>query len=161
MEKIERCFWCGKPKDQSITEETEETINNSIINSYVPCDKCKETFANGIHVMGVSKEPIVDGMFPITKDNDNVLYPTGSMFISNDEFIKDILSDPSEKELLDNVLKERKLLLPNDFVEQIINDIRDVENEMNAKDVDNHLDTLEEVLDEEKIHDQSNEESLS
>jgi hypothetical protein len=111
--------------------------------------------------MGVSKEPIVDGMFPITKDNDNVLYPTGSMFISNDEFIKDILSDPSEKELLDNVLKERKLLLPNDIVEQIINDIRDVKNEMNAKDVDNHLDTLEEVLDEEKIHDQSNEESLS
>ena len=128
-QKIERCFWCGRPKDASIIEETEETLKNSVINNYQPCEKCKESFNGGIHVIGVTKEPIVKNMFPIVKDGENVLYPTGSMFVANEEFIKEMISGDSEdeKELLTNVLKERVLLIPNDQCEQIVNDAREAQ----------------------------------
>ncbi len=122
-ERIERCFWCGRPKNGEI-EETEETIKNSVIANYQPCDACKKSFSDGIHVIGVTTEPIVKGMFPISKDEKNTLYPTGSMFVANEEFIRDMLSDENEKELLENVLQDRVLMIPNELCEQIVNDAR-------------------------------------
>ena len=65
-ERIERCFWCGKPKSGEI-EETEETIKNSVINDYTPCDKCKESFAGGIHIIGVTKNLLLMVCFPFQK----------------------------------------------------------------------------------------------
>jgi len=121
--KIERCFWCGRPKDGAI-EETDETLKNSVINNYIPCDDCKKRYNGGVHVIGVTKEPIVEGMFPISKDETTSLYPTGSMFVATDELIKEILSEDSDKDLLENVLKERVLMLPNDVVEDIVSDIK-------------------------------------
>lgn len=155
-ERIERCFWCGKPKSGEI-EETEETIKNSVINDYTPCDKCKESFAGGIHVIGVTNKPIVNGMFPISKDDKNTLYPTGSMFVANEEFIKDMLSNEGEKELLENVLKERILMIPNEVCEQIVNDARTAQAE-NGEEYIEQMDEVhkEESSNEEDIQDQSN-----
>lgn len=150
-ERIERCFWCGKPKSGEI-RETEETIKNSVINNYEPCDACKASFGNGIHVIGVTKEPIVKSMFPISKDEKNTLYPTGSMFVANEEFIKEMLSDESEKELLDAVLKERVLMIPNELCDQIVNDARNSQAESNEKYID-QMDTVhkEETSNEENV----------
>lgn len=141
-ERIERCFWCGKPKDGAI-EETEETIKNSVINNYEPCDACKASFGDGIHVIGVTKQPIVQNMFPISKDDKNTLYPTGSMFVANEEFIKDMLSDENEKELLDAVLKEKVLMIPNELCEQIVNDVRSAQAESNGEYI-NKMDAVHE-----------------
>lgn len=132
-ERVERCFWCGRPKDKTITEEQAATMD-SVINNYVPCDSCKEIFAKGIHVIGVTKEPIVEGMFPISTDEDSNLYPTGSMFVANEEFIEDMLSEESEKELKENVLKERILMLPDELVSQIVQDARNAEQGENLDD---------------------------
>lgn len=150
-ERIERCFWCGKPKSGEI-KETEETIKNSVINNYEPCDACKASFGNGIHVIGVTKEPIVKDMFPISKDDKNTLYPTGSMFIANEEFIKEMLSDESEKELLEAVLKERVLMIPNELCDQIVNDARNSQVESNEKYI-NNMDAVheEETSNEENV----------
>ena len=142
-ERIERCFWCGRPKSGAI-EETEETIKNSVITNYQPCDACKKSFADGIHVMGVTTEPIVQGMFPISKDEKNTLYPTGSMFVANEEFIKDMLSDESEKELLENVLQDRVLMIPNELCEQIVNDARAAQ----AENGDEYLNSMDKVHEE-------------
>lgn len=150
-ERIERCFWCGKPKSGEI-KETEETIKNSVINNYEPCDACKASFGNGIHIIGVTKEPIVKNMFPISKDDKNTLYPTGSMFVANEEFVKDMLSDENEKELLESVLKERVLMIPNELCEQIVNDVRNAQAESNEKYI-NQMDTVhkEETSNEENV----------
>lgn len=150
VKRIERCFWCGKPKDGSIIEETEETLHNSVINNYEPCENCKKAFAHGVHVIGVTKQPIVDGMFPIMKDGDNVLYPTGSMFVANDDFIKDMLD--GEDELLANVLKERILLIPNEQCEQIVNDATEAQNQ--AQDIEEAMDEVAQgESDEEDVQD--------
>lgn len=158
--RIERCFWCGRPKSGPI-EETEETINNSVITNYQPCPLCKEEFSKGIHVIGVTEKPIVDGMFPIMKDDKNTLYPTGSMFVAQEDFIKDMLSEESEKELLENVLKERVILLRNEMVEQIVEDARAAGNENEL--VEDYKNKLEKVAGEEnaeEVQSQSNEESM-
>ncbi len=152
VKRIERCFWCGKPKDGSIVEETEETLKNSVINNYEPCENCKKAFAHGIHVIGVTKKPIVDDMFPIMKDGDAVLYPTGSMFVANDDFIKDMLD--GEDELLENVLKERILLIPNEQCEQIVKDATEAQN--NAEQIEAQMDAVQGETNEEDVQDQSN-----
>lgn len=153
-ERIERCFWCGKPKSGEIIKETEETIKHSVINNYEPCDACKASFGNGIHVIGVTKEPIVESMFPISKDEKNTLYPTGSMFVANEEFVKEMLSDESEKELLDAVLKERVLMIPSELCDQIVNDARNAQVESNDKYI-NQMDAVheEETSNEENVQD--------
>ena len=157
--RIERCFWCGRPKDQTITEETEETIKQSVINNYNPCEKCKEQFADGVHVIGVTKEPIVKGMFPISKDGDNVLYPTGSMFVANDDFIKDLISEPSEEQLLHDVLEKRLLMLPDEFVVDIVEQAR---KEQQGEDLDTYInDDMENAVNEEDVHSESDEESMA
>jgi hypothetical protein len=142
-DKIERCFWCGKPKSEELTQETEETLHNSVITNYIPCDRCKKSFGDGIHVIGVTKTPIVKDMFPISKSEKETLYPTGSMFVANDSFIKDMLSENEDKELLEDVLKERVLMIPNDLCEEIINSARSQEAENVGEYIENNIDTLE------------------
>ena len=80
------------------------------------------------------------------KDGDNVLYPTGSMFVANDDFIKDMLD--GEDELLANVLKERILLIPNEQCEQIVNDARDAQNQ--AEEIESDIDSVEQEKSNEK-----------
>ena len=133
--RAERCFWCGRLKDPNITEEQAEQMG-SVIRSYVPCDSCKELFSKGIHVIGVTKEPIIDGMFPISVNGDEKLYPTGSMFVANEEFINDMLSEESEKELKENVLREKILMLPDELVSQIVSDARKAEQ---GQDLDGYI----------------------
>ena len=125
--RVEICFWCGRPKDSSIDPE-KLNAKNTVIPDYTPCDKCIEEFDGGIHVIGVSTDPIVENMPPISKDDKLTLYPTGSMFVGADSFIKDMLLEDNEKEedneLLQNVLKERVLMIPNELCESIIEEIR-------------------------------------
>lgn len=123
--RTEICFWCGKPKHiEEGAEITEEIYKNAVVNNYVPCDACSKTFGDGIHVIGVKREPIVKGMFPISKDSEGDLFPTGSMFVANESFIKDMLSEEEDKELLENVLQEKILMLKDEVVTEIIEEAR-------------------------------------
>jgi hypothetical protein len=149
-ERIERCFWCGRAKNMEIEEETEETVNNSVITNYIPCDKCKAEFGNGIHVIGVTKKPIVEGMFPISKSEEEPLYPTGSMFVGNDEFIKELISEPKDEQLLKDVLEQRILMLPDDMVVNIVNQARE---EQQGKDIDTYI---KDEIDGKDVQDTSN-----
>lgn len=136
MAKIDCCFWCGLPKDQSIEFEgawDEKYQKDIVVGSYEPCDRCKELIGDGIHVMGATKDPIVEGMPPIIQDGDVTLYPTGSMFVATEQIIRGLLADDSadeegKKELdskIEAVLKDRVMFLPEETVVAIIEQIQE------------------------------------
>lgn len=141
---VERCFWCGHLKDKSITDEDVSNKHlQAVIRDYVPCDACKDVFSHGIHVIGVTDHPIIEGMFPISHDEKaGDLYPTGAMFVANEQFVYGLFTDESEKEQRDRVLKERVLMLPNEFVENLVREAE--EQDSQSGNMDEYLNQLDE-----------------
>lgn len=120
------CFWCGKEKNEvallgKIDKEDFEAPRRVILN-YEPCDKCKKLFGKGIHVIGVTEEPIVPGMFPIVDDSRAKLYPTGSMFIAPEDWVKDFLTVNERENMIEEVLAKKSLLMPDHIVCQIVDE---------------------------------------
>ena len=140
------CFWCGKEKNEvallgQINKEDAEAPRR-VIMDYEPCEQCKELFSMGIHIIGVSTEPIVETMFPIVNDDNIKLYPTGSMFVSTKEWVTSFLTANNQQSMLENVLSSRVLMLPDTIVTEIIDDSK--ADEMNIE----TLDTEEENINE-------------
>ena len=140
------CFWCGKEKNEvallgQINKEDAEAPRR-VIMDYEPCEQCKELFSMGIHIIGVSTEPIVETMFPIVNDDNIKLYPTGSMFVSTEEWVTSFLTANNQQSMLENVLSSRVLMLPDTIVTEIIDDSK--ADEMNIE----TLDTEEENINE-------------
>ena len=140
------CFWCGKEKNEvallgQINKEDAEAPKR-VIMDYEPCEQCKELFSMGIHIIGVSTEPIVETMFPIVNDDNIKLYPTGSMFVSTEEWVTSFLTANNQQSMLENVLSSRVLMLPDTIVTEIIDDSK--ADEMNIE----TLDTEEENINE-------------
>ena len=121
------CFWCGEEKNEVVLlgelKDDAEASKNMIVD-YEPCDACKELFSKGIQIIGVVDQPVVDGMFPIIVNDDVELYPTGSMLLVSEDFIVRFSAANVEHDanLLDKVLKHRKLMLPENIVLQMIED---------------------------------------
>lgn len=114
---IERCFWCGRLKNVGI-EETEENIRESVIADYTPCERCKKVFDAFVQVVGVVKEPLFEGMPSIGKEGDEMLYPTGFRFDAPEDFLRVLVKDAPDEKLLDDVLKDRVLLMPDHIVRE-------------------------------------------
>lgn len=132
------CFWCGKEKNEvallgQINKEDSEAPRR-VIMDYEPCEQCKELFSMGIHIIGVSTEPIVETMFPIVNDDNIKLYPTGSMFVSTEEWVTSFLTANNQQSMLENVLSSRVLMLPDTIVTEIIDDSK--ADEMNIETLD-------------------------
>lgn len=118
---VECCFWCLKPIDTTAVLGEEDKI---VFRNYDPCPRCEELFKQGIHVIGVSPNMVMPGMFPVTQDPEGKpLYPTGVMFLASEDWIRRFLADPKDKEILEEVLKERRILMPDTMVEQIVKDL--------------------------------------
>lgn len=113
------CFWCLKPLDPDKKLQEGEKM---YFESYVPCERCEELFSHGIQVIGVSPSMVMPGMIAVTKDNNgNPLYPTGAMFLASEDWVREILSEESDKEMLNEVLKARKMLMPDEIVGDVVN----------------------------------------
>lgn len=126
------CFWCGEAKNEiamlgKIDKEDSEAPKYIVLN-YEPCDKCKELFSKGIHVVGVTTTPMVDGMFPIQETSSIALYPTGAFFVAPEEWAKLVLED--DEETLKNVLEHKVLLMDNESVLETIAEIKFEDNEV-------------------------------
>lgn len=123
------CFWCGKEKNEvallgKINKEDSKAPMKAVIN-YEPCDKCNEFFSKGIQVIGITKHPIIKGLFPIMiQDKQNAFFPTGTMFVATDTWIKDFLTTNEKEYMIDEVLKKRKLLLPDPIVSDIVKELK-------------------------------------
>ena len=129
---IPQCFWCGKDKNEIALfgkmDRQDSPAPRHVILDYEPCDKCKELFDKGIQVIGVIEEPIIKNMFPICERPDGTkLYPTGTMFVSSEDWIHRLLSEPEEQELLDSVLKQRKMLMPNEICEAYVEQAKSID----------------------------------
>ena len=129
---IPQCFWCGKDKNEIALlgkmDKKDSKAPRRIIMDYEPCDNCKELFSKGIHVIGVSQEPIVENMFAITEQPDGTkLYPTGTMFVSSEDWIRRLLSAPEEQDMLNSVLKHRKLLMPEEICAAYVQQAKEVD----------------------------------
>ena len=132
---IPQCFWCGKDKNEVALfgkmNKEDSQASRRVIMDYEPCDKCKELFSKGIHVIGVSEEPVIKGMFPISEQaNGKKLYPTGTMFVSSEQWIHKLLSEPEEQELLKLVLEHRKMLMPEEICAAYVEQAKHIEDVM-------------------------------
>jgi hypothetical protein len=140
------CFWCGKEKEEiallgQINKKDSEAPRR-VIMDYEPCEQCKELFNMGIHIIGVSTEPMVETMFPIVNDENITLYPTGSMFVSSEEWVTNFLTANNQQSMLDNVLSNRVLMLPDTIVTEIIEDSK--AEEMNVEILDDEKENTDE-----------------
>lgn len=133
------CFWCGQEKDEvalmgklgdSRKGEDIEAPKHCIVN-YDPCDKCKELFDKGIHVIGVTNQPIVKGMYPMVDDGKQTLYPTGSMFVGTEDWAVRFLTVNQQETMIEDVLSKKVLLLPDELVVDMIKESKAKEMEVN------------------------------
>lgn len=133
------CFWCGQEKNEvalmgklgdSRKGEDIEAPRHCITN-YDPCDKCKELFSKGIHVIGVTSQPIVQGMFPMVNDGQQTLYPTGSMFVGTEDWVTRFLTANQQEAMIEDVLAKKVLLLPDELVVDMIKEMKIKEMEVN------------------------------
>lgn len=125
---IPACFWCGQSKNEialmgKIDKEDSKAPMKLIVD-YEPCDKCKELFSKGVHVIGVIDEPVIEGMFPIYNNGTEKLYPTGSDFIAPEDWITNFLTVNEQEDMIKGVLDKKKLLMPDSIVNEIIKDIK-------------------------------------
>jgi len=130
---VDVCFWCGKAYDGSDVEITDDTP--IFIPTYKPCDCCKKEIGDGIHVIGVTYDPITKDMPPIAADaKEKDLYPTGSMFVAGPSFVDMIFKYAVDHEQLaqeeaddqkKSILEEKLFMLPEDQVVDFIHEFRD------------------------------------
>ena len=124
------CFWCGKEKNEVALmgkiDKQDSKAPRKMITNYEPCDKCKELFSAGVHVIGVTEEPITKGMFPIVSDGKIQLYPTGSMFVAKEDWVKRFLTANEGEDMIEEVLSKKILILPDKIVSEIVKESKEV-----------------------------------
>ena len=122
------CFWCTKETGKSVVlpEVNGKKPPAKAILNYEPCESCKEMFSNGIHVIGVVDNPLVDTMPPIVSDGEMKLYPTGSFFVASPEWTEQMLKTNSGQDIVEEVLKRKVLMMPDKVVQGIVDEAKDV-----------------------------------
>lgn len=122
------CFWCLKPFDKNETFDKEKDTMR--FSTYTPCETCQELFSKGIHVIGVDEQPRIQGQPAMSKTQDGKeLYPNGTMFLASKEWVEQFLDQPEDKEYLENVLKEKVMLLPSSLLDRIIESFNEEDKE--------------------------------
>ena len=142
------CFWCGKEKNEIALmgkiDKKDSEAPRHVIMDYEPCDHCKELFAKGIQVIGVTDQPIMEGMFPLIDDGQKKLYPTGAMFVATEDWTQRFLTANESEGMIDDVLEKKVLVMPSTLVEEFIQGAKEVEEmdvEVPQEDVENESDS--------------------
>ena len=122
------CFWCTKEtgKPVMLPEVNGKKPPAKAILNYEPCDSCAEMFGKGIHVIGVVEKAPVETMPPITSNDEVKVYPTGSFFVASVEWVEQMLKANSNQEMLEEVIKHKVLMMPDEIVQKIIEEAKDV-----------------------------------
>ena len=128
------CFWCGQDKNEVALlgkiDKEDSAAPYRIVMDYEPCEKCKELFNKGIHVIGVSEQPLTDGMFPIIQDDTVTLYPTGSMFVATENWAERFLTANGQPDMIADVLEKKVLVMPDAIVSEIVKESKAQEMEV-------------------------------
>ena len=131
------CFWCGKEKNEvalmgKMDKQDSEAPRHMVVD-YEPCDTCKELFSKGVHVIGVTSQPMAKGQFPIMQNPE--MYPTGSMFVAPKEWMKAFLEENQHPEMVNDVLEKGVMLMPDEIVSKIVEESNAPEMEVATKTV--------------------------
>lgn len=104
------CFWCGEAKDivlfgrihEKKGDHTDVEAPKQMVHDLEPCEKCKEKFKQGVHLIEVSGDGSKFGnnpAFRLKAANGQFVYPTGRFVVLKPEAIKD--GKPGGKGLCD------------------------------------------------------------
>lgn len=124
------CFWCGEDMGVTIDRRVKRgrppiDAPKRFIAGYDPCDKCKKIFDKGIHVIGVTPDPVYENQEPMGMDGKTPMYPNGTWFMASEEWVTHFLAD--DQEAIDKVIEARKLLVPYEIVEKVVGAIKQEE----------------------------------
>lgn len=126
---IVKCFWCGKDIGIALMGKLKGDVKapKDIIESYMPCDECKEHFRQGILVAGVSNKPVVNNLPPIAHNEaGEPFYFDSSHVVMTLQEISHILDDQA---IIDAAIEKRILLAPNELVRKIVQDMSKLQEE--------------------------------
>ena len=90
---LEVCFWCGKECGIALCGHLKGDAEapRRLCASLQPCNDCKKTFEQGVHIVEVTPDGERFGgnkAFAIKDANGNVVYPTGRHAVFKPEAIK-------------------------------------------------------------------------
>lgn len=96
------CFWCGEKRGEIALLgklKGDAEAPRECLLDYEPCERCKENFSKGIHLIGIVTEG--EGK-PIYKKDGQKLFPTGTYAVVTEEaidrmFPKEIAESSKEK----------------------------------------------------------------
>ena len=89
-----KCFFCGESKGIALMGKLKGDVEapRECVLDYEPCDACQKNMALGVTLIGVVETQPSDGRPPMTAQNDQKVYPTGSWCIMKPEAVKRILN---------------------------------------------------------------------
>lgn len=132
------CFWCGGEMGVAIDRRIKKGPSRMdppkhYIADYTPCDKCKEMFDKGIHVVGVTETPIMPDQEALGQDETGrPMYPDGTWFMASEEWATRFLAD--DQEALNSCLEKRRILVPSEFVNAVVSRFKNEEAQVNESD---------------------------
>lgn len=123
------CFWCGQEKSMLCIpgriDKADSKAPKNMIVDYEPCDKCKELFSHGIHLIGCTKEPRFKNMKPLAIVDNQSWYPTGTHAVVPADFLVEVLLKPNgDEDRLEEITKMGKLILEEDTCLQVVDIIK-------------------------------------
>ena len=104
------CFWCGQDDGRIILlgKNGGEKAGERTLVDYEPCEKCQSCIEKGIFIIEARKnEPWRNGQQPMSKDGDDLVYPSGKWAVVTEDAIGDMFKGP----VVDNILSERRTYL--------------------------------------------------
>ena len=115
------CFYCGEDKNEvALLDKLKGDVKAPMrmLLDYVPCDKCKEKWAemNAIILVGVQDTPVQEGQPPIDNQEGKDLYPTGSYVGVTEQFIRENIDEDMQDEIIDSGL----CVADNEIVEVLL-----------------------------------------
>lgn len=106
------CFWCGEPKGLALCGRMKGDAEapKRMVTSLSPCDKCREKFMLGVHLIEVTDDGSRFGdnkAFAFVDTEGNTHWPTGRYVVMKPEAMKD--GKAGTKALCDKATMDRLL----------------------------------------------------
>lgn len=109
---LDICFWCGEPKGIALCGKMKGDVESpkNMVTSLEPCDKCREKFMLGVHLIEVTDDGIRFGdnkAFAFGDTEGRPHWPTGRYVVMKPEAMNG--GKPGTKALCDKATMDRLL----------------------------------------------------
>lgn len=117
---IQNCFWCGESKGVLLLGAAiKDEAPREMVTDYEPCDKCAESFKQGILVVEASETPLQANQ-PILDQG----YPTGSYWVVTSDWVKRSF----KPDIAETIIKANKMMISKEFADMLgFHEVEDTE----------------------------------